>query len=173
MTRGVGAQEWGIAPVPFIEFRILHSERVMTEDEFQRIKEAEKEHLRTKKRLRRTLKALKRQNRVQDVVRSMTEGARRALQTTKAHIAAVQREQARREAQVDAVLDANEDDLAEADDALRDERAEALVRQYKAASRSRRSDEETSGAPKREPNEPEKTIGRMPRAQRGEDEGES
>ena len=54
----------------------------MTDDEFQRLKETEKRHLRAKKRLQTTLDQLKQQEEVQGVVRRMTQGARRLLAET-------------------------------------------------------------------------------------------
>lgn len=150
----------------------------MTDEEYQRLKEAEKEHLRAKKRLQSRLAALKQRSRTRSVVQQMKSGAERLLEETGSLVETLRRTVVQREARMDVALeDVGEDDLQEDEEALREERAERLLRQYKSAqstsNRSRRSAErpdEEDGAgsgPAREG--PEKTIGRMrtPRSDEG------
>lgn len=142
----------------------------MTDEEFERLKEAEKQHLRQKKRMRRTLEALKRRNRTQGIVQTMKHGAQRLLEETESLVDTLRSQVARNEAQLEVAIDEEEfrgDDLHEAEEDLREERAESLIRQYKAASsppsRPARDEQEgpndESASP--DPDQPEKTIGRM------------
>ncbi len=145
----------------------------MTDEEFQRIKEAEKKHLRAKKRLQRTLKALKQRNEVQSVVQRMKQGAVRLLDETESLVDSLRRNVARSEARFELTLDdeqIEDEDLHEAEEALREERAEVLVRRMKAeeeaSSRPRPSitaDETSDADADDEPEQegPDKTIGRM------------
>jgi len=145
----------------------------MTDDEFERLKAAEKEHLRAKKRLRATLEALKRRTKSERVVQQMKRGAERLLGETESLVDALRRAGARGTARLEAALDADEGALGgaslEADEqALREERAETLLRRYKAAQsdRARGDDASEEGAA---PDGPEKTIGRM-RTPRSDDD---
>jgi len=146
----------------------------MTDEEFQRIKEEEKKHLRAKKRLQRTLKALKQRNEVQSVVQRMKQGASRLLDETESLVDSLRRTIAQDQARFDVALDdeiIEDEDLHAAEEELREERAEELVRRMKAeqdaTSRSRPSmseDEESSDTEsddKPEQGGPDKTIGRM------------
>ena len=146
----------------------------MTDEEYQRIKESEKKHLRAKKRLQRTLKALKQRNEVQSVVQRMKQGAARLLDETESLVDSLRRTVAQDQARFEVALDdeiIEDEDLHAAEEELREERAEALVRRMKAeedtASRSRSSMSETdeaSDASSEDPPEregPDKTIGRM------------
>ena len=145
----------------------------MDDQEFQRIKEAEKKHLRAKKRLQRTLSALQRRDKVQSVVQRMRQGAVRLLDETESLVGSLRRTVAKNEARFELALDEDQvedEELHEAEEELREERAEALVRRMKAeqeaSSRSRPSDDidsasdtEDSDGPER--GGPDKTIGRM------------
>jgi len=145
----------------------------MTEDEFERIKESEKKHLRSKKRLQRTLEALKQRDEVQGVVERMRQGARRLLDETESLVDSLRHSVAQREARFETALDdepAGDEDLREEEEILREKRAEALVRRMKAeqANPSRpqasspeaeASGAEDGGDPQYEG--PDKTIGRM------------
>jgi chromosome segregation ATPase len=153
----------------------------MTDDEFQRLKEAEKEHLREKKQLRTQLAALKRRSQAQGLVQRMRQGAERLLRETESLVDTLRAQVASNEARLEGAAEADDraDDLHEADEALREERAESLVRQYKAASgavtsSSRREDEADPGSSDAgSPQEgPDKTIGRMrtPRSDDASDE---
>lgn len=142
----------------------------MTDEEFERIKEAEKEHLRAQKKLRTRLEALKKRNRAQSIVQDMQQGAQRLLRDTDALVDTLQAQVARSEARLEVAADLGaHEDLHEADQALREERAERLVQQYKAASgpvstRSRRSGgEEKTGKTEATVSQrgTDKTIGRM------------
>lgn len=144
----------------------------MTEDEFERIKQAEKKHLRAKKRLQRTLEALKQRNEVQTVVQRMKQGAQRLLDETESLVDSLRRSVAQREARFEVALDDEQggnDDLREEEEILREERAEALVRRMKAEEKassrphsSPEADESgTESSENSEPEGPEKTIGRM------------
>jgi hypothetical protein len=144
----------------------------MTEYEFERIKEAEKNHLRSKKRLQRTLEALKQRDEVQSVVQRMKQGAQRLLDETESVVDSLRRSVAQREARFEVALNDEQvgnEDLYEEEEILREKRAEALVRRMKA-------EEEASSRPhsspdvdasededsKESPYEgPDKTIGRM------------
>jgi cell division septum initiation protein DivIVA len=155
----------------------------MTDEEFERLKEAEKKHLREKKQMRRTLAALKKRSRAEGILQKMKHGAQRLLQETESLVDTLQSQVARNEAQLEVALDKSEqlDDLHDAEEALRDERAESLVRQYKEASgsvssRSKRATGATSSeaesdaeASESSPDGPEKTIGRM-RTSRSDDD---
>lgn len=139
----------------------------MTDEEFQRIKEAEKDRLRAQKQLRSALEALKRRNKVQSVVRRMSQRASHLLRETEDLARTLATEAGRQAARLEVLIDEEtngEGALREADEALREERAEAVVRRLKV--------EEGLGdtvAPEdREINDgdraddrPEKTIGRM------------
>ncbi|MFB6273621.1 MAG: hypothetical protein ABEL51_12075 [Salinibacter sp.] len=154
----------------------------MTDEEFQRIKETEKKHLRAKKRLRRALKAqpgdyflaplraLKQRNEVQNVVQRMKQGAARLLDETESLVDSLRHNVAENEARFDLAFDdevMKDEDLHAAEEELREERAEALVRRMKAdeeaSPRPRPSaeeaDETSDAAP--ELDGPDKTIGRM------------
>lgn len=139
----------------------------MTDEEFERLKEAEKQHLREKKRMRRTLQALKRRNRAEGILQKMKHGAQRLLEETESLVDTLRSQVARNEAQLEVAIDAEErvDDLQEAEEELREERAESLVQQYKAAassvSRPATEEQEAPDAAPSSPDGPDKTIGRM------------
>jgi len=141
----------------------------MTDEEFQRIKEAEKERLRTQKRLRATLESLKQRNEVQSVVRRMSQGAKRLLKQTEAFTDTVASQAARQAARLEVATSEDPgDDLSteEAEETLRDERAEAIVRRLKEEERRRPAPATTESASSdvsenRTEDGPDKTIGRM------------
>lgn len=147
----------------------------MTDEEFERLKEAEKQHLREKKRMRKTLEALKRRNRAEDLLQKMKHGARRLLEETESLVDTLRSQVARNEAQLEVAIDAEDrvDDLQEAEEELREERAESLVQQYKAAASSvsrPTKEEETPDAAPSSPDGPDKTIGRMRTARSDEED---
>ena len=146
----------------------------MTDEEFQRLKEAEKKHLRAKKRLQRTLKALKQRNEVQGVMQRMKQGAVRLLNETESLVDSLRRSVAQDQARVEGTLDdeiVEDEDLHAAEEELREERAEELVRRMKAEEQASSrpdpsvpSDEASSGSDGTDDSEeqgPDKTIGRM------------
>ncbi|MFB6248963.1 MAG: hypothetical protein ABEL97_10385 [Salinibacter sp.] len=136
----------------------------MTDEEFERLKAAEKDRLRAQKRLRGTLEALKRRHRSRTVVEKMKRGAERLLDETDSLVDALRRTGARRTGRLEVALD-DEAALDADEQALREERAETLLRRYKAAhspgDRADRSGEPE--APDADPTAdgPDKTIGRM------------
>ena len=153
---------------------ILIRARAMTDDEFQHIKEEEKNHLRAQKRLQRTLEALKQRTEAEGVVQQMKRGAARLLDETESLVDALRRTVVQDQARFEVALDDERpeaDALREAEEALREERAEALVRRMKAeeekAARSRPSISEDDKASDERPDSPpaqegpDKTIGRM------------
>jgi hypothetical protein len=146
----------------------------MTDEEFQRLKEAEKKHLRAKKRLQRTLKALKQRNEVQGVMQRMKQGAVRLLDETESLVDSLRRSVAQDQARVEGTLDdeiVEDEDLHAAEEELREERAEELVRRMKAEEQvssrpdpsvpSGEASSDSDGTDDSEEQEPDKTIGRM------------
>ena len=139
----------------------------MTDDEFERLKAAEKQHLREKKRMRKTLEALKRRNRAEGILQKMKHGAQRLLEETESLVDTLRSQVARNEAQLEVAIEENEqtDDLHEANEELRKERAESLIQQYKAAanaiSRPATKEKEAPDGVSSSPDGPDKTIGRM------------
>jgi hypothetical protein len=146
----------------------------MTDEEFERLKAAEKDRLRAKQRFQDTLEGLKRQNKVQSTVRRMRAAANRLLRDNEDLVRRVRSWTAQQAARLEVALapedTAVEDELAEADKELREARADELVRQYKTASSSRgrqrdadagSSDEDLSDEDAADETMPEKTIGRM------------
>jgi hypothetical protein len=146
----------------------------MTDEEFQRLKEAEKKHLRAKKRLQRTLKALKQRNEVQGVMQRMKQGAVRLLDETESLVDSLRRSVAQDQARIEGTLDdqiVEDEDLHAAEEELREERAEELVRRMKAEEQassrpdpsvpSGKASSDSDGTDDSEERGPDKTIGRM------------
>jgi len=141
----------------------------MTDEELERLKAAEKEHLRAKKRLRATLDAVKRRTQSPRVVQQMKRGAERLLGETESLVDTLHRAMAQGTARLETVFESDshgEPDLDEAEEALREERAEALLRRYKAQSTTRgartaEGDDRSEAESDSTPDGPEKTIGRM------------
>ena len=146
----------------------------MTDEEFQRLKEAEKKHLRAKKRLQRTLKALKQRNEVQGVMQRMKQGAARLLDETESLVDSLRRSVAQDQARVEGTLQdeiVEDEDLHAAEEELREERAEELVRRMKAEEQassrpdpsvlSGEASPDSDGTDDSEERGPDKTIGRM------------
>ena len=150
----------------------------MTDEEFERLKAAEKEHLRTKKRLRATLDAVKRRTQSERVVQRMKRGAERLLGETESLVDALRRAVAQGTARLEAAFEddrSRDPDLDEAEEALREARAEALLRRYKAAQSTTHRTQSGAEDPDESdsdptPDGPEKTIGRM-RTPRSETDG--
>jgi len=147
----------------------------MTEDEFERVKEAEKKHLRSKKRLQRTLEALQQRDEVQSLVQTaigMKQGAQRLLDETESLVDSLRHSVAQREARFETALDddqVQDEDLRHEEEIFREKRAEALVRRMKAEETdpsrpqgspdASTSEAEDSAGSRYEG--PDKTIGRM------------
>ena len=150
----------------------------MTPEEYQRIKEAEKAHLRKVKELKRAVRTLGRQQRLTKAVESLT-GGRAKLDENEALIEQLALDTARSEARLDIALEGASEAERAALEAAREEelrrlRAAELLRQMKqeiAGPQERAGDPEVrarEAATQADPAEgkpehplPEKTIGRM------------
>ena len=77
----------------------------MTNEEFERLKAAEKEHLRAKKKLQATLKSLRRKQTVRSAVDRLAQSAQSALDRASDLIGQLTRETAHDEARMDMALD--------------------------------------------------------------------
>lgn len=133
----------------------------MTDDEFERIKEAEKERLREQKRLRSMLQALQRRSRAESVVERMKQSTQDLFRTHRHGVEALRSALATDEARLEVWTDAQEEavERAEDEETLREARAEDLLRQFKAASPA--TNQERDENRKEEGGGPDKTIGRM------------
>lgn len=122
----------------------------MTDEEFQQIKEAEKERLRSQKRLKEALSAMKQKRRIQDIVGHMSDGARSVLRQHDSLVNRLSTEAARAEARIELALDADREvdaDVSVDADASEEEleaRAEALIRQLRMETRPGRARRGTS-----------------------------
>ena len=114
----------------------------MTNEEYQRLKEAEKEHLQAKKKLQEALSTLQRKKRVRDAVNRIAHSAQSALDRASDLIGQLTAETARDEARFEVAMDAQaKDDTPASDDTdvaafeaeRRAARARTLVRQMKQA----------------------------------------
>ncbi|GIV58010.1 MAG: hypothetical protein KatS3mg042_0923 [Rhodothermaceae bacterium] len=154
----------------------------MTPEEYQRIKEAEKEHLRKLRALKQKVRELERLKRVNQALSDVSGGAADTLETHREMIEKLALETAWSEARLELALEAEagaEDPLARAEreEALQKARAQELIRQMKLEVSSpgeapaRPPADKTIGAgpaPAADPPPPsgpatlpEKTIGRM------------
>lgn len=139
----------------------------MTKEEFERLKAAEKEHLRAKKKLQATLKSLRRKQNVQSAVDRLARSAQHALDRASDLIGQLTSESARAEARLDVALDDDMHDAAPPADAdveayetkRKAERARELVRQMKQAERVPSPPESTSSAPLDRTDEPSSDAG--------------
>lgn len=151
----------------------------MTPEEYQRLKEAEKEHLRSLRKLKQTVRSLQRQKKLTDAVENVTTRPMDALSDHDALVQELALETARNEARLDVALESISQDSveeaardAEAEDTLRKAKAAELVRQLRSQvdagvpgpagprTESTSPNAKDSGARDRLP---EKTIGRMKR----------
>ena len=156
----------------------------MTDEEFQRIKEAEKERLRARKRMKAALDQTSRSRSIQSAVARMAKGARSVLQRASDTLDRLLEETARSEAKLEVALDeaGETSSTAPLDDPLEDDRlaeedrkarADAFVRQMKQAqgqapsagrrATSKRDADDATDAPDDDSDDdlPDKTIGRM------------
>jgi len=148
----------------------------MDRDEFERIKQEEKEHLRTKKRLEKTLQTLQNRRRVRDTVTAMTRSASALLRETEGLVRALSADAARSEARLEIALDDIEEieaidhpdtpsdppmpsTEAESDADDIESRAEQIVQQMKMASgpQHRRRDGERRRTTEERPSHPLET----------------
>jgi hypothetical protein len=151
----------------------------LTPEEYQRLKEAEKDHLRSLRKLKQTVRSLQRQKKLTDAVENVTTKPMDALNDHDALVQELAMETARNEARLDVALESISHDRieeaaldAEAEDTLRKAKASELVRQLRsqvdAGTPAPPRTEPESTSPKAKaagvPNQlPEKTIGRMKR----------
>jgi len=77
----------------------------MDRDEFERIKQEEKEHLRTKKRMEKTLSHLRRRRRIGDAVSAMARSASALLRENDALVRTLSLDAARSQARLDLAID--------------------------------------------------------------------
>lgn len=152
----------------------------MTPEEYQRLKEAEKEHLRKLKELKNAVRQLERQKRVGRAIEGITETPRDLLDENAGLVEQLAMETARSEAKLDIALEtaaekdagrpaesAAEQDARYEED-LRKERARQLLQQLRdevgaasaAAPVMPKAAASKTSAPETAPL-PEKTIGRM------------
>lgn len=160
----------------------------MTPEEFERIKEAEKEHLRALKKLKKAVRGLERSKSIAQSVTKMSSSSQSALETHENMVDKLALETAHYEARLDVALesakehqerDAADEALMKADAEMQKERARSLVEQLReemavpepdageAVAESpethrSESDEQDDDAEDTGPL-PEKTIGRMRR----------
>ncbi len=157
----------------------------MTPEEYERIKEAEKEHLRALKKLKKAVRDLERSKSIAHSVTKMSSTSRTALETHEEMVDKLALETAQHEARLEVALESagervreldTMEQLQKADADLQKERAKDLVEQLrnemavpdKAAPAPQPASAEHD--PTEEPDEedsqgplPEKTIGRMRR----------
>ncbi len=108
----------------------------MTREEFERLKEAEKAHLRKLKELKQTLAGVRRMHSSRQALDDMTKGSRDLLDENDRLVEHLTREAAVTEARVDMALDAEsarkaEAEMEELEEALRKARAQEFVRRMR------------------------------------------
>jgi len=150
----------------------------MTPEEFDRIKKAEKEHLRKLKKLKETHRQLERQKKMTDAVSELTTSMREKLDVHDDMMNRIGMDSALSEARLEMALESSEKAEFEAQEwkdeqDLTKERAKKLVRQMKAGGDVTAVDSERDVAPTSSDKAkssakddsdselPEKTIGRM------------
>ncbi len=158
----------------------------MTPEEYQRIKEAEKEHLRKLKALKRTVRRLERQKKLNQALENITGGRERVLDTHEEMMEQLAMETALSEARLEMALEAEQavteaEARAALEEDLQKARARELIRRIKLevgspeaapdppSRRAKTSPASPAEAPPEpEPDDPsppqglpEKTIGRM------------
>ena len=142
----------------------------MTDDEFNRIKEEEKDHLRQLRALKRAVHLLERQRSVTTALEEMTSRSKQVLEANERLIEEIALDTARNEARLDVAMEemgpVHPDDLEGSAEA----RARAIVedvRRQEAEVTPRKQDvpprenAEEKAAPVKPDTLPEKTLGRM------------
>lgn len=143
----------------------------MTDDEFNRIKEEEKEHLRQMRALKKAVHLLERQRSVTSALEEMTNRSREALEANEQLIEEIVTDTARQEARLDVALDSVEGAGMVDPDEIAAIRARALLEDVRRETRAERQDQSEkpptaagtkveSSAPE-SPSLPEKTLGRL------------
>lgn len=162
----------------------------MTSEEFEKIKEAEKTHLRKLKQLKDAVRVLERQKKISGAVTDMTSSIEEKMDEHRQAVERVALDAARAEARLEMALEAADDDVErrsrEIDDeeTLRKHRAKELIRQMKTVGSEDRKrppsdggrddaradhpadspEDNPSDVPDDDPDDPpipDKTIGRM------------
>lgn len=150
-------------------------ENVMTPEEFQRLKEAEKDHLRKLKKLKDAARMLERQKKVSRAVTDMTSSMEQKLSEHADIMDQIAAAAALSEARLEIAMESSEkvDRVAQEmqdEETLSKERAKQLIRQMKAESgdEPEASTEKTRAESRKKTTTedqteslPEKTIGRM------------
>jgi hypothetical protein len=112
----------------------------MTPEEFQKIKEAEKAHLRELKKLKEAVRLLERQKKVTGAVTDMTSSIEKKMDEHREAVDRLALDTARAEARLELALDSVDESTSPAhtemldDETLRKERARELIRQMKGGS---------------------------------------
>jgi len=110
----------------------------MSPEEFQKIKEAEKAHLRKLKKLKDAVRVLERQKKISGAVTDMTSSIEEKMDEHRSAVERVALDAARAEARLEMALEAADDDVEERsreiddEQTLREHRAKELIRQIKA-----------------------------------------
>ncbi len=154
----------------------------MTPEEFQKYKEAEKQHLRKLKELKKAVRRLEREKSIRSAFENVSAEPTEVMERQKDLVDRLAMETAMHEARLEMVLDGSEDLVRESrtaalEEELQRERAQALVRQLGKEMKEESADKEklrradgdpgTSKAPtssnptSSRDDRPEKTIGRM------------
>lgn len=149
----------------------------MTPEEFKRYKEAEKEHLRKLKELKKAVRSLEKEKSIRAAFERVNAEPSDLLDKQKDLVDRLARETAQQEARLDIALESSseasrqaESEAAGLEDELRRDRAQALVKQLKKEfeedeSRADSSEDERKASPpdptSSRPDRPDKTIGKM------------
>lgn len=143
----------------------------MTDEEFNRIKEEEKEHLRQMRALKRAVHMLERQRTVTNALEEMTSRSKAALEANERLIEEIAFDTARQEAKLDVALESTAGAQVEDDEEIAAARARAMVADVRREVESGPS-EGRPNQPAQEPAKdaqpsteppplPEKTLGRL------------
>ena len=100
----------------------------MTPEEFERFKAAEKEHLKKLRDLKRAVRVLDRQRKIQDALSEMTEASSDVLQTQADMVERLAMETAEQEARLEIALESAADAGKAPDEALEEELRQARAR---------------------------------------------
>ena len=142
----------------------------MTDDEFERLKEEEKEHIRQIRALKKAARLLKRQRSVTDALEEMTSRSRAALEASERFIEEIGLDAAHAEARMEVATEDVISDHPSLEEEAKVLRARAILDELRdpATTKSGKSDRpkeepEKEGESKTDDREklPEKTLGRM------------
>lgn len=139
----------------------------MTEGEFDRLKNEEKEHLRQMRALKNAVKLVERQRSVTSALEEMTSRSKAALEANERLIEEIAYDTALNEARLDVALDASDAPQADPEEEAAAMRARALVEETRRATEAgQQSTSDTGESTSAEPGDrpqplPEKTLGRL------------